>query len=506
MAIHDAVNYNKMHILKCIINNSNGNINFNSENGYVLLLKSVHNGNLEILKYLIELGNLNNTYFDSMTAFKSSLCVIQMSAIVNKLDFLKYLIETVKVDFNKVIDENGRNILAISALYGNNDMSKYLINEQKMDINWKNSFETGSLFRESILHYACHGGDLELVKYLINDLNMDYNVITIREENILHYAGESKNLNLIKYLIKDLEMDVNAINRYNMTVLPFAIHGGNIEIINYLLNKITIDDNKKIDLLYVAANSNDFDVFKTILDHDNIRDYVNETRIDNVTLLHFATRGCNLDTVFYVSEVLNIKPSLNKYGDNILIHACSDQENIEVIKYIIKNLSINANDINHKGDTLLINSASKRHLNIVKYLIEHENIDINQHSRLYNPLIVAAKNGDLKMAKYLIDNNANVNFQNRDYNVTALHAASFYPSLNVLQYLILYGKADINIENDNYENAFEIYKKRQRKNNITWFEDYLEHLSNPNSTFETLIHDAVCDINLNPRSCKFYYV
>ena len=96
------------------------------------------------------------------------------------------------------------------------------------------------------------------------------------------------------------------------------------------------------------------------------------------------------------------------------------------------------------------------HTQIVKLLIDHNAIklwNVNELCRGESALFVAAKNGDEKLAKILIDSNADINLKTTTNGFTPLFWASISNHPNMIDLLVKNG-ADVNAKgNDHQETA-----------------------------------------------------
>ncbi len=106
-----------------------------------------------------------------------------------------------------------------------------------------------------------------------------------------------------------------------------------------------------------------------------------------------------------------------------LINAAKESD-IEKIKELIKQ-DIDINTCDSRGYTAMLWAAQKGNIDIVNLLIKNgANIEAkHEASRGYTPLIVAAINNHIEVAKMLIEHGANINSKNNNGN-TALSVAN----------------------------------------------------------------------------------
>jgi len=90
-------------------------------------------------------------------------------------------------------------------------------------------------YRNTAMHYACEGGNFEVLKYLI-EKGGNIEVKSVDETSLLHVAGLGGNVKTIEYLLSK-GLDVNEEDREGMTILHILSHRGNVEGVRYVLDQ-----------------------------------------------------------------------------------------------------------------------------------------------------------------------------------------------------------------------------------------------------------------------------
>ena len=184
-------------------------VNFN---GITILHNAADDGDLEMVKYLIEKG----ARIDLKINGKTPLNVLEhkgykhvVDSIVKKLT--KRFFDAVKYeDLSEVLD---------------------LIN-QGVSVNVKD--RNG----QTLLHCAAINGKLKVVKYLVEKKHADVNVKDDSGMVPLHYAIMTANLEMIMYLTETKGIDLNVIDDNGQTPLKTAFEIGRTDIVEYLERKL----------------------------------------------------------------------------------------------------------------------------------------------------------------------------------------------------------------------------------------------------------------------------
>jgi ankyrin repeat protein len=154
---------------------------FSPYDGTTLLMIAASNGNMEIIKYLVEEGvdiNAKNYRGANVLMF-----------IANKdMDVFKYLIENGADIYNKTND----GMTLLMAFSDNFEIINYLL-EKGQDVNDKRSDGY------TVLMFASMNGSLEIVKYLI-EKGADINDVEVSGKNALILAEEYNQYEIADYL------------------------------------------------------------------------------------------------------------------------------------------------------------------------------------------------------------------------------------------------------------------------------------------------------------------
>lgn len=220
--------------------------------------------------------------------------------------------------------------------------------------------------KQSPLHIACRGGNLEIVKRLL-DLGADPNSVDKLGMSPLMEACSIGNLDIMKVLV-DANAEIDAVTISRQTLLWFATLHGSPEAVRYLLDELKIDPNAAredgVTPLMVASSQG----FETIVDLlINAGADVNAMDLQNTTaLINAAEHGSTM----IVSLLLHYGAHVNIFTENnftplIISSAHGHLESVQ--KLVDAGATV---DLDHPdGVTALMYASAAGHLDIVKYLI-----------------------------------------------------------------------------------------------------------------------------------------
>ncbi|XP_071085488.1 fibronectin type 3 and ankyrin repeat domains protein 1-like [Haliotis cracherodii] len=131
---------------------------------------------------------------------------------------------------------HGRTPIMLAAYWGHGDMFNVIMSEQpdvsKLDKDGNN-----------ILHLACYGGDMKVVKYVLSQNMADINSRNQQGKTPLMWAASCGHKELFIYLLDIGHADMSQVDNDGNTVLHLACCGGNNEVVDSVLlqNIVHID-------------------------------------------------------------------------------------------------------------------------------------------------------------------------------------------------------------------------------------------------------------------------
>jgi ankyrin repeat protein len=301
--------------------------------------------------------------------------------------------------------ESGK-ALRKSVEYGFNDLvKKYALKYKKeySDNVGKEYYNTAPSFIESLC-IACQDDNLEIVKFFVEDMEIEFHDF---DEVALRSATACDNIEIAKYLL-DKGADVTARNNYPLRI---AKENGKMEIYNLMLTYIKKNEGIN-DYLKGPSNSEVLDYFFNKKDEDKL--LTNAIKFSSIEYIAKAIEmGASYndmlskiifdyDDVELLEKVLEIY-DINEMDSEDVIEIFDRYPNIEFKRVIITKIT----NKNLLHEILLLSCYQNSEITIFLLLDkDKDKLDIGE------ALVKASYYSDIKIVKYLLDNGANIHYNN----------------------------------------------------------------------------------------------
>ena len=168
-------------------------------------------------------------------SLSSGFRAIHLAAYYGNLEILRYLVDVAHVNVNAVSDD-GWTPLHLASQRGNLPMVQYLV--EKCHVNVMIKDIDGFI----ALHLASGKGHLEVVQYFVQTCPDD--IVTTKSTTgftAFHLACQSGHLHVVRYLVQDCHVDVTAKTNDGSTALHLASFKGHLNIIRYIMEDFQLD-------------------------------------------------------------------------------------------------------------------------------------------------------------------------------------------------------------------------------------------------------------------------
>lgn len=286
------------------------------------------------------------------------------------------------------------------------------------------------------MHFACFGGELQIIEALIEN-NEIFDSHDCIEMCPIHYAAMNGKIEIIKFFeLQQLDM-FPIDNLESLTPLHLACKFGHLDIVKYYINTVIPNSNMQdfvgflsnccgITPLHTACQYGQDEIVKYFLTcHDLVSSQIKHNK--DRTPFHIACQ--------YGS--LNCLKSLVNFGDKLIL---CEYQLIEIF------------------NTAIING----HYDIVVYLMKKNNIVIS-----FTMILAAIGAGYFDIAKVLIEN-------------SDLKYQSLWPIIESLYKLICPGN---DLMNNNESSSYYYYEEEESSDYYYEEEDYLNDESTGSDTF-----------------------
>ncbi|XP_046577421.1 putative ankyrin repeat protein RF_0381 [Haliotis rubra] len=344
-----------------------------------------------------------------------------------------------------LVDHRNRNILFFACFGGNVEIVRYVLEQNIASINSRDMdrqtpamnaalykrqdvfyllVEAGADlllvddFKQTILHVACQGGNVEIVKAILTHHTVDINSRAMSGWTPVMYAVSDGQKDVFDVLVEE-GADLSQVSNDKESILHMACGGGNVEIVKYLLTL-------------------------SVLDIDN-RDIYGRTPV-----MHAVSKGRK--GAFDVLVEAGADLSLITNGAETLLHSACGGGNVGILQYLLKHgvVDIDSQDVDgwtpvmhavnagHKdalaflveqgADLLLVNNDKETILHvgtveIIKYLLKLGIVDIDSRDiNGWTPVMRAASVGEKDVFDVLVEAGADLS-QVGNNKETILHVS-----------------------------------------------------------------------------------
>ncbi|XP_067660154.1 putative ankyrin repeat protein RF_0381 [Haliotis asinina] len=227
------------------------------------------------------------------------------------------------------VDDDDGNILHLASIGGSVEIVQYVLAQNIVGIN---SRDTDS--QTPVMKAAIYTG--KAVFDLLLKAKADLSLINAYHETILHMACEGGNIEIIKYILNQDIVDIDSQDINGQTPAMIPASNGNMDVLEILVEAgadLSLEREDGETILHVACEWEHIEIIEYLLTHSHVD--INSRDGDDCTPAMMAAREGNEDIFFLLVAHGADLTVRNDAGDNILNLAC-DGDNIHIVKYVSK--------------------------------------------------------------------------------------------------------------------------------------------------------------------------
>ena len=454
------------------------------QNGATPIDVAAFNGDLEILKLMLEKGKL-----DKESKIKLRDLSLIWAAHGGHNQTVLYLIS--EKAYVNVTNIHKTSPILKATFYGHLGIMTILITNNA-------NVEQADKFRWRSIHAATYRGDLKAMKLLVEEGNAKVNVKTRARDTPLHLVGSYEHT--AEYLISK-GANVNEINRHRENPLFNLLHYRNIVAMKVLIgNGANVDqtNGNTWRLIHVASDIGYLEELKILVEIGgadiNAMTETGETALSLAAvkghtniLQYLIDQGANVNPTNEHERVPLLRATLHKQSESIkvlmenganltsyvygkrAIHMAAISGSLDIFKLLVEVYGADIGAKTLHGLTPLHFAAKYGHSDICQYLIKNgAGVNVTNDAG-ESPLWFAALLGhaNATLIKYLVDNGADVK-QANNMNWQPLHAAAYRGNLIAIQFFIEEGKVNVSSTTSDGETPLLLASKEDNEEVIEY--------------------------------------
>ncbi|XP_067660172.1 putative ankyrin repeat protein RF_0381 [Haliotis asinina] len=339
-----------------------------------------------------------------------------------------------------LVDDEDRNILHLACTGRNVDVVKYVLMQKIVSINSQDKYGWTPAMKAAF--YNSNDVFDVLVEARANLL-----LVSDGEETILHVACQGGNVDIIKYLLTQDIVDIDRKDWFGWTPVMCTANHGHKDAFDVLVEggaDLAIMGNNKINTLHLACEGGNVEIIKYLLKHD-IVDINSRDGKGSTPIMHVANDGH--EDVFDVLIDKGADVSLVNGDKETILHLACKGGNVEIIKYLLTRNTVDINSRDNWGLTPVMRAALMGRKNAFDLLVKWRADLSLLDDRCDNILHLACCRDSIEIVKYLLTNNiVDINSRDGDDCTPAMIAAR--EGCEAVFFLLVENEADLTVLND----------------------------------------------------------
>ncbi|XP_067650458.1 serine/threonine-protein phosphatase 6 regulatory ankyrin repeat subunit B-like [Haliotis asinina] len=350
------------------------------------------------------------------------------------LNRVRYILSRGLIDVSNRDDSKGRTSLMVAVQKGHERIVEFLLrkgaNVSQVDNNG-----------HSVLHWACSGGYVGLVKHLLSKYSIDINKRDRFGRIPLMSAVYNGHKELFDVLV-GMGANVSIVDANGDSILHSACRGGHVGMVKHVLASSSVDINSRSKSgktpLMITVYYGYMDLLHVLV---GMGANVSHVQDDGDNILHWACRGGHVDMVKHI---------ISNYGVDINSRDMCGRPPLmtsvyfgytDIFKYLVS-FGANVSYVDDYGDNILHRASTGGHAKMVQYIISQNMVDINSRGRYgRTPLMIAAHRGRREAFDVLVNGGSLTDLVD-DEGHTTLHLACLGGRMEIAEHIISQNMTD----------------------------------------------------------------
>ncbi|XP_046558661.1 ankyrin repeat domain-containing protein 50-like [Haliotis rubra] len=393
-ALHDACRRGTLAEVRQMISEDPVNINSRGKCGWTPVMIAAEGGRRELVDFLVRQGcDLSLTNDDGNT-------ILHVASVEGHLKIVRSILSKKTVDVNTTGHCNRTAVMA-AARFGHRKVFDLLV---------KNGSDLSAVDSDgnNILHIACIGGHVEIVKYILTNVSVDNNSRGCNGMTPVMLAANSGHMQVFE-LLAEQGCLLPTVDRNGRSILHYACVGNNVAIVDFILKKNIVfvdgEDSMGKTPVMLAVECGHRDVFQLLVPKQC---HIHKACRGGNNILHTS---CALGHVDIVKCILTQgRIHIDSFGQNQMTPVMFAAKNGQRDTFdLLVNRGCDTSQLDEDGNTVLHMACIGGNIDIVEDILSKELVDINSRGQYQRtPAMVAAACGHREVFDLLVNSEADL--------------------------------------------------------------------------------------------------
>ncbi|XP_067685591.1 putative ankyrin repeat protein RF_0381 [Haliotis asinina] len=449
-------------VLDCIMHKG-GNMSVVDDGGDNVLHVACNSGHVQMVKYIMSLHVV-----DVNCRGQYGRTPVMVAALGGHRRMVTLLLNE-GADL-ACVDDDGNNMLHVACCGGDVETVKYILSRGSVHVDKRNRNGWTALMcaawvgqrgafdvlvnagcdvslvdanRNTILHLACLGGNVDIVKYVLVEISDNINCNGQYGWTPVMIAAERGYRDMFDFLVGK-DADLSVVGDDGNTILHMACLGGDVELVQDVLIETQTDINVRghegVTPVMIAASTGNQILFDLLVskgaDVIIVDDYGNN-------ILHMACHGgCD---AMVIDILLQKQFTINSTGQKGMTPIMfASRAGHEAVFDVLKSQGADVSVLDDDGNNVLHLACRSGDDAMVLHVLMETSIDINSRGKLgRTPLMLATLCGHKGVFDVLWNRSADILLFDDEGN-TAFHLACLGGNVEMVHYVLLQTTLDVN--------------------------------------------------------------